>query len=193
MADFEVYGDAILNEDQFQEQAEGLQYEMQGDAESIDTAQSQNEERNDQLGIISRGIMSIVRFFLQLAAIFSGIILILREIGNALDIDFSDLRSSIINVLQEIVAGIKDAIPGSREGAIDRATSALNPFELTTITGQSLGDTSGGRGISQALEELNLDISVLTSRNQMTGDSTQQDQQTDTNNDNEGSWGVPFF
>ena len=190
--DFELQGDAVIDEDQFQEQAEGLQYEMQGDAESIDTAQSQNEERNDKLGIIGRGVIALLAIFAKIAGIIAAVIVVLKTIANAFDLSFEDVRSAIVGVLNTIVETLK-GIFGTSEFDQNRREDIALGGAVGSISSPGSGLGIGGsiasiiRGLDRN-EETNLDLSLP--RDIFQGDSTQQDKETDTQNNTIFEWGT---
>ena len=190
--DFELQGDAVIDEDQFQEQAEGLQYEMQGDAESIDTAQSQNEETNDKLGIIGRGVISLLAIFSKIGATIAVVLVVLKNIANAFDLSFEDIRSAIVGVLNTIVETLK-GIFGTSESDQKRREDIALGGAVGSITSPGLGLGIGGsiasiiRGLDRN-EEINLDLSLP--RDIFQGDSTQQDKETDTQNNTIFDWGT---
>lgn len=188
--DFELQGDAVIDEDSLQDDVDEISFEMMGDSAQIQDAQELNEERNEKLGVVSRGLATAATFFIEIAAVLGLILAALVSLAGIFDISFSDVRNGIVNVLDTLINSIEDLVPTNTKQTKSFITGALDPTN-PGIPGLRPQDTVGGRLIGDFLKDQNisLDANILTSRDQMLGDSTQQDKSADKQNQNIFNWG----
>ncbi|MGK7368810.1 MAG: hypothetical protein ACNS64_01245 [Candidatus Halalkalibacterium sp. M3_1C_030] len=186
--DFELQGDAVIDKDSLQDDVDEISFEMMGDSAQIQDAQELNEERNEKLGVVSRGITRAGPFLIKIAAVLGLILAGLLGLANAFDISFSDVRDAIVGVLNTVIDTISSIIPSTKSQVADanRFISNFNP----TQPGTGILKTAGENLLSNLQQgNTELDISLLTSRDQMLGDSTQQDKSADKQNQNIFNWG----
>jgi len=189
--DYELVGNAVIDEESLQDDVDEVTFDMMGDSTAVEESQELDEERNEKLGVVSRGLTRFAPAIITVAAILSTVIVILRTIANVFDISFTDVRNAIVNVLDSILQAFTDVLPSTsgdvKQDIAGNIPSVINPSLGISNIGASLGQSAG-----QNLAEnsgINLNLDLLTSRDQMLGDSTQQDKSADKQNQNIFNWG----
>lgn len=180
----------LVPDEQALEEVEKKQLEVSGEADSVQEAQQVNQEQNEKLGGISRTLFRIAKGFSVVVGLLSIFLPVLSKIGEVLDISFSDVRDAFVQIIRELVTTLQNAVPTGGKDLLGKVTGAGGDIPLgfpglfspDQLLGGALdlasGFLSGNNQGSSSSQQLN--VNLLTSRDQMIGDSTQQEQQTAT-------------
>jgi hypothetical protein len=164
------------------ESIEEKELEVSGEAGAVDDAKELNEEQSSKLTLVNRKLGRVAGRLGKIAAILAVLGVIAKILGSVFDIGFEDVRNAIVDALDKLLDPIKTAFGGSKEKFEEQSQieQAMTPGPLGFISAVAPGlldlesNQSGSSGSSNGSASVNL----FTSRDSLTGDSTQQEQST---------------
>jgi len=193
MADGELSIELIPDEEALEE-IEEKQLEISGEPGSVEEAAELNQEQNEKLTVMSRGIGRIASRVSVLAVIAAGIASIATLISNIFNISLADVREAIVTMVDTMVDSIKQIAGGIVSGpsrAIAGATG-LDQSEIGGVLGAGIGSAMFGplglfagamggmeQSGSQQSSNQNNGVTLMTSREMLTGDATQKEMQSE--------------
>lgn len=144
-----------------------------------------DEERNERLQRVNRGIGRIASKLGVLTVIAAALGVLAGVISQVFDISFSDVREAIVNLVNDLGQKFANFIQGLPTGV---AGSVLGEDTANRLQGATVGAAFGGPGalIGSILADQgsqggnnggqgNVNVGLFTSRDSLLGDSTQQE------------------
>lgn len=141
-----------------------------------------DEERNEILQVMTRGIGRIAGRLGKIGAIIAILGVIAKILGSVFDISFSDVRDAVAEALSGTIDGIKNALglgggSGFRQANATERAMTPGPLGFASLSPKFFnlpGSDSGSSAPSKPGEFFRAQL--FTSRDQLSGDSTQKEQ-----------------
>lgn len=190
MADGELQVDIVPDESAIEDIQDG-QVEVSSDGEFG----QQVEEQNDRLGGIGRSVFKIAKILTVVVALIAAVVPILRQIGEALDISFEDIRTAAVEAINSLKQSVSDALTlgefrGTPNNAAEGFAAGAAPPGLGPLVVNALDNLrQNNQGTSESQQP---NFNLFTSRDEMLGDSTMQEFRSNNvflNNNGGGSGG----
>lgn len=192
MADGELQV-AIVPDEQALENIEEKQLEISGEPDSVGEAKELNESQDKKLGIMSRKLGRIGSRLGQVAVIVTLLSALAKIMGEVFNIGFEDVRDAIVQAINLMVDAVKSFFPGGNRTSAptsEEISGSVVPGLLTGGPGVALGNLLASRitGInedrnSDSSSDSNGNINLFTSRDMISGDSTQQEMSSQNTQD----------
>lgn len=173
------------------EDIEEKQLEISGEPDAVGEARELNEEQNEQMTMMNRKMGRMTTRLGQLGIIAAAIGGIAKILGEVFDITFADVRDALVNAINLLIDSIGQMIPGV--GGQSTSPSDLRPGLSGAVTGLGAVNPALPGIISNALsiqgERTQSNNSqgngnfLFTSRDNLLGDSTQKELQTQETQD----------
>jgi len=142
-------------------------------------ARELDEERNERLQVLTRGLGRISSKLGQLALIAAALAGLSKLLGEVFDIGFEDVRDALVDVVDSITDPIENALglggKSFTEQTPQQQAMTPGPLGFASFFPEFFGLESGGSNGSPDVSDNKITASLFTSRDSLTGDSTQQE------------------
>lgn len=186
MSDGELSVEIVPDESAI-ESMEKKQLEIAGEPDSVDEARQLNESQDERLMIANRKLGRMTTALGKLGIIAATLAVIAKVVGEVFDIGFEDVRSAIVQAIDDMIEAIKSFLPGGKTtqppsggevlSGLGTGFPALlqgNPAPFITATTVQRANNLNSQNTGQSTGN---NVNIFTSRDSLTGDSTQQQQQ----------------
>lgn len=187
--DLEVGVKLVPDEEALQD-IQNQEFSVGGDGAGISDQAELDEERNERLQRVNRGVSRVASKLGILTAIAAAVALLAKTVGEIFDISFSDVRDALSQVITDLadslaqfVSNIPTGLAGNLLGeqTANRAQGAALGGGAFGLFGALAGATFGDQGNEPQTSGTNNQgngVNVFTSRDALVGDSTQQELQS---------------
>lgn len=182
MSDFELEAEIVPDKSAIESIQDG-EVELSTDG-AVGEQTDIQEQQSEQLSVIGRSLGRVLSVLKQVSVIAGILAVISKILGSAFDIGFEDVRDAIVNALDEIVDPIKSGLGfGGKSFAEKTETERAmtpGPLGFASLAPDFFGLPSApDNSNSNSASGQDFNVSLLTSRDALMGDSTQKDMQSD--------------
>lgn len=189
MADGELSVKLVPDENALEE-IEDQKVGLSGDGGTAEEVKDLNEEQAGSLAIVGRTLGRLAPIAGKIAIIASLLAVIAKVVGSVFDIGFEDVRSAVVNAINTVVSAIT-GLPGQLASKLENALTfnigggssgsgtevvGFNPT-ASLLKNELIGSSTQGEQTSQQTN-----VNVVTSRENLLGDSTLKELESDSIN-----------